>query len=332
MNKTVLLTGSDGFIGSYIADELLNNNYQVIGIDDHSKYKHPSISHHANPNFKGYELDIIDTDDLGNIYHLCEQNIDAIIHCAAKIGGISYFHQYQYDLIRDNAHIDTNIIQCALDNNIKRFIGLSSSMVYENTKDFPSDERDVEHIAPPTSSYGFSKLSMERMIKAAYDQYGLNYTIIRPFNAVGVGENDFLEGKSSHVLPDLIIKCLKIAKNNDANIELLGDGNQTRCFTHAKDIARGIRLALESDKAINETFNIANPTETKIIDLAKKIWDKTQPMWKTFWHKATEPLQYDVQRRVPCIKKAKEILGFEAGISLDDSIDEVIDYIKNKII
>ena len=330
--KKIIVTGSDGFIGSHITEELLNNNYFVIGIDNHSKYKIPCKKHYNNKNFKIINYDLRKSKSR-NIEWILENYSEAtVIHCAASIGGIEYFHKNAGDLIIDNALIDSNIIRNCSKFKL-RLIALSSSMVYENTNIFPTPENCLSKIPPPTSTYGFSKLSMEYMIKGANEQYGLPYTILRPFNAIGIGENDFIEGKTSHVLPDLVVKTLKEfnRKTNDGTIELYGNGQQTRCFTNARDIARAVRMSLESDKAINEDFNISIPVETKICDLSYKIFYKIYPITSNFNIKSTSALKYDVQRRIPDTSKAKKLLGFEAKISLDESIDEVIEYIRGKL-
>jgi UDP-glucose 4-epimerase len=324
--KTILLTGSDGFIGGHIATELLNNGYKVVGIDNHSKYKIPCVEHHNHPNFRFEFWDLTRPLKQHSLFESNYLTIDVIIHTAAKIGGIKYFHDYPFDLIKDNSIIDGNIIDFGKSHSDIKFIGLSSSMVYENSDIFPSPEDIVDKIPPPTSSYGFSKLTMERMIKAAYDQYGLNYIIIRPFNAIGVGENDFLEDKSSHVLPDLIVKCLQ----SKTPLEILGSGNQIRCYTAAKDIAKGIRLALENENAINKDFNLSTSRATTVLQLAEIVWNKIYPD-RNFEYISNTPYKYDIQKRIPDINKAKQILNFETEISLEQSVDGVIDYIKGKL-
>lgn len=324
--KTILLTGSDGFIGSHIAQDLLDNGYKVIGIDNHSKYLQPCLDHYKHSNFRGYELDLISqiSDVVSLITHEIG-HIDTIIHAAARIGGIKMFHDEPCDIILNNAQIDTNILLLARRFKINKFIGLSSSMVYENTTSYPSVESDADIIAPPTSSYGFSKLTMERMIKAAHDQYGLNYNIVRPFNAIAVGENDFLEGKTSHVLPDLIVKCLQSKKS----LEILGNGDQIRHFTHARDIARGIRYVLErADNA--ETYNISSPVSTHIVDLARIVWEKINPD-QQFNYVCLDGFKYDIQKRIPDITKAYQQLGFQTEISLEQGVDEVVKYIKDRL-
>ncbi len=321
--KKILVTGCDGFIASYICEELLNNDYEVFGIDNHSKYKYPYTDHHSRKNFSFILLDILDSLMLKNIMNRFQP--DVVIHTAAIIGGIRMFHERQYDIIAENAKMDAGILNASIEAKVKRFIGLSSSMVYENAIDFPSSERDLSIIPPPSSTYGFSKLALEYMIKGAWEQYNLPYTIIRPFNAIGLRENDFMEGKNSHVLPDLISKVLK----GQDPLHIFGDGNQIRCYTSAKDIARGIRLAVESKYAINEDFNISTSIATSVLVLAEKIWKKINKD-KPFYYVSDEPYKYDVKVRVPNINKAKSLLGFQAEISLEQTIDELIEYMRNK--
>ena len=136
------------------------------------------------------------------------------------------------------------------EHNLKRILVASSSMVFENTEVYPTPEENVKVCAPPLSTYGFQKLAVEYFAKGAYEQYGVPYTIIRPFNCVGVGEEDAIgehEVKSgniklmmSHVLPDIINKILK----GQDPLHILGTGEQVRCYTNGKDIARGVRMCL----------------------------------------------------------------------------------------
>jgi len=329
--KKVLLTGSQGFIGSYICNELLANNYKVFGIDNFSKYGDVTRSHDAHDNFTFYNLNILSD----NFQAVCEDiNPDIIIANAALIGGIAYFHEYAYDIISQNEQILSNTFDGAINNNIDRIIVMSSSMVYENADSYPTKESDLKNIPPPNSTYGFQKLSSEYFAKGAYEQHKIPYTIIRPFNCVGVGEEKSLkdpEIKSgnvkmllSHVVPDLINKIL--AGQNPLHI--LGAGNQIRCYTNGKDIARGVRLAMESDQAINEDFNISSGRAVSVLELAEILWNKLNPGQK-FEYVVDAPYKYDVQKRIPDVSKAFDKLEFKALISLEESLDEVIKYVKN---
>lgn len=330
--KKVIVTGSQGFIGSYIVNELLRTGYDVIGIDNYSKYGRLIRNHDSHSSFRLIEC------DLSKSWPTIEEKIDYVIAGAAMIGGISYFHKFSYDLLSTNERIGCNTFDAAIRmKELKRIVVLSSSMVFENTTKFPSSELDLKTSPPPNSSYGFQKLATEYFAKSAYDQYGLEYTIIRPFNCIGIGEDksisesDVLSGNIkltlSHVVPDLILKVLK----GQNPLHILGNGCQTRNFTNGKDIARGIVLAMESEKAANEDFNISTNENIRIIDLAEMIWNKINGNNKLFRVIHDTPFQYDIQHRFPDNSKAKRLLEFEARYTLEESLDEVIRYIKDNI-
>lgn len=329
----VLITGSQGFIGSYICQELLDNGYEVIGVDNYQKYGALVRAHDSHPNFKLFNLNILD-----NVFqHLVDDECpDFIIAGAAMIGGISYFHKYAYDLLATNERILASTFDAAirnLNNGLKRIIVLSSSMVFENSKLYPTPECEVKTAPPPDSTYGFQKLASEFFAKGAWQQYRLPYTIVRPFNCVGVGEEKAMGADEitsgnvklmlSHVLPDLVNKIMR----GQDPVHILGDGEQIRCYTNGKDIGKAIRLIIENDNATNEDFNISIATPTSVLELAEAIWKKLNPD-KSFNFVSDEPYEHDVQKRIPDISKAKKLLGFEAQITLSESIDEVINYYK----
>ncbi len=328
----VLVTGSQGFIGSYICNELLNNGYEVIGVDNYQKYGELARPHDSHPNFKLYNLNILHPDFQSLVDATAP---DFIIAGAAMIGGISYFHKYAYDLMATNERILASTFDAAIrnmNNGLKRIIVLSSSMVFENTELYPTPESEVNIAPPPSSTYGFQKLASEYFAKGAWEQYKLPYTIVRPFNCVGVGEEKAL-GESevtsgniqlmlSHVLPDLINKI----KNGQDPVHILGSGDQIRCYTNGKDIGKGIRYVIENENAVNEDFNISIATPTSVLELAELVWNKLNP-GKEFRYVSDDPFEYDVQKRVPDVSKAKDMLGFEATIGLSESIDEVIEYL-----
>ncbi len=334
--KKILLTGSQGFIGSYICNELLNNGYKVIGVDNFQKYGKITRAHDNHPNFKLYDIDVL-SDNFLEVVDSEKPNM--IIAGAAMIGGISYFHKFAYDLLATNERILAQTFDAAISAHkkgyLERIIVLSSSMVFEETSIYPTPESAIKNTPPPASTYGFQKLASEYFAKGAWEQYGLPYSIVRPFNCVGVGEDDSITEHEvtsgniklmmSHVLPDLVNKTLK----GQDPLHILGEGNQVRCYTNGKDLARGIRLVIESEKAINEDFNISTSVATSVLDLARIIWTKINPD-KDFRYNIDTPYEYDVQKRIPDVTKSKEILGFESEILLEESIDEVINYLKNK--
>src|SRR5215471_17602615 len=141
----ILVTGSAGFIGGYLVEELLQAGHEVVGLDNFSKY-----------------------------------------------GGISYFHEFAYDLLAENERITAAIFDAAIEahkrGTLKKINVISSSMVYESAAIWPTPEGEQRRCPPPSSTYGFQKLATEYFAQGAWEQYKLPFTIIRPFNCVGVGE------------------------------------------------------------------------------------------------------------------------------------------------
>jgi UDP-glucose 4-epimerase len=191
-------------------------------------------------------------------------------------------------------------------------------------------------VPPPLSSYGFQKLAVEYFARAAWDQYELPYTIVRPFNCVGVGEGralgetEVLSGNvklaMSHVVPDLVQKVLK----GQDPLHILGDGTQVRHYTYGGDLAKGIVTAMEHPAALNEDFNLSTAESTTVLELAELIWRKLKGD-VPFNYVSDEAFEHDVAKRVPATEKARDVLGFEATTSLDEMLDEVIPWIEQAV-
>ncbi|HEX6454121.1 MAG TPA: NAD-dependent epimerase/dehydratase family protein [Trebonia sp.] len=335
--QKVLVSGSAGFIGGYVVEELLKRGYAVVGIDNYSKYGKVVKSYDSNPNYHFVEGDARDTELMTRLLSDC----DHFIAGAALIGGISYFHTYAYDLLAANERIMASSCDAAIaahkNGKLKKMTYMSSSMVFESATEWPSYEGQEREVAPPLSSYGFQKLAVEYFAKAAWDQHQLPYTIVRPFNCVGVGESralgdeEILSGNvklaMSHVVPDLV---QKIVKGQDP-LHILGSGEQIRHYTYGGDLARGIVTAMEHEDATNEDFNLSTAESTSVLRLAEAIWKKIKGQDVPLNVVSDEPFEYDVQRRVPATDKAKRVLGFEATTSLDEMLDEVIPWIEQAI-
>ncbi len=331
--STVVVSGSAGFIGGYLVEELLARGHDVVGIDNFSKYGRVARSYDDHPNYRLVAGDCCDVELMTALISDC----DHFVAGAAMIGGISYFHTYAYDLLATNERIIASSCDAAINafrrGRLQKVTYLSSSMVFESTTTWPSHEGEERRIPPPLSSYGFQKLAVEYFAHAAFDQYGLPYTIVRPFNCVGVGEGralgdvEVLSGNvklaMSHVVPDLV---QKVAKGQDP-LRLLGDGTQVRHYTYGGDLARGIATAIEHPKALNDDFNLSTSESTTVVELAELIWKKLKGDDVPFRWVADEPFEHDVQRRVPSTEKAKSVLGFEATTSLSDMLDEVIPWV-----
>jgi len=323
-------------VGGYLVSELLSHGYHVIGIDNHSKYGTLSREFDSNPMYKFVEGDCKNVSLLKELASECDQ----IIAGAAMIGGITYFHEYAYDLMAENERIAASTFDAAIDSfkegRTKKITVISSSMVFERCDVYPTPEGAIHACPAPSSTYGFQKLATEYFAKGAYEQYGLPYTIVRPFNCIGIGEaraisdREILSGNiklaMSHVLPDLAQKVLK----GQRPLRILGSGGQIRHYTHGRDLARGIRLAMEFNESINEDFNISSSRSTSVLELAEIVWREVngdQP----YTIESDPAYLYDVQKRVPDTEKADRLLGFRAEISLESGVKEVVAWIRQQI-
>ena len=328
-NKRVLCTGSSGFIGGYVTEELLRRGYQVTGIDNHSKYGPVSRTYDTHPGYRFVKGDARDVKLMTELAAGCGHFIAG----AAMIGGISYFHTCPYDLLAANERITAAACDAAIAARVPKVTWISSSMVYESTDRWPSREGDQAVIPPPMSSYGFQKLAVEYFARAAWDQHRLPYTIVRPFNCVGTGEGRALADREimsgnvklamSHVVPDLVQKILK----GQDPLHILGSGDQVRHYTYGGDLARGIVTAMEHPAALNEDFNLSTAQGTTVTELAAAIWRKIRGD-KPLGIVHDEPFQHDVQCRIPSVEKAEKMLGFTAETTLDEMLDAVIPWIR----
>jgi nucleoside-diphosphate-sugar epimerase len=315
----------------------LQAGHEVVGVDNFSKYGPVRRGHDDDPRYRLVEGDAKDAKLLTELALDC----DHVVAGAAMIGGISYFHEFAYDLLAENERICAATFDAAItarrSGRLERITVISSSMVFESAEVFPTPEGAERTSPPPRSTYGFQKLAVEYFAHGAREQYSLPYTIVRPFNCVGIGErralrdHDIMSGNvklaMSHVVPDL---CQKIIKGQDP-LHILGDGGQVRHYTYGGDLATGIRMAIESPRAINEDFNLSTAESTTVRELAETIWRKVHGTSRPLHLVSDPPYEHDVQRRVPDVRKAREVLGFEATTSLEAMLDEVIPWIREEI-
>jgi nucleoside-diphosphate-sugar epimerase len=332
----ILVTGAGGFIGGYLVEELLQAGHEVVGLDNFSKYGEIRQASQQHPR---YRLVQGDAKDVGLLRELL-RDVDQLVAGAARIGGISYFHEFAYDLLAENERITAAAFDAAIaahrQDRLQKINVISSSMVFENAAVWPTPEGEQRRCPPPGSTYGFQKLATEYYAQGAWEQYRLPYTIIRPFNCVGIGERralcekDVLSGNvklaMSHVVPDLIQKVLK----GQDPLRILGDGSQVRHYTYGADLARGMRLCIERPEAVNEDFNLSTEVSTTVLELARLIWEKLRP-GEPFRYLSEPPYPYDVQKRVPDVSKAARLLGFRATTPLGEVLDAVIPWVRQQV-
>lgn len=319
----VLALGGAGFIGSYIVRELLEHGYEVTVVDNFSKYGFINHDFYSHPRFR------LQIKDVRALYPAEFRGYDYVLCLAALIGGIKYFHRIPYQIARDNTEILSHAVDCTLAAAPEAvFVYFSSSMVYERMQR-PVSEEDALNQPVPITNYGMQKLFGEFVVRGAHQEFGLNYLIVRPFNAVGGGElpeitaEGYVEFGMAHVIPDFVYKALI----RQTPFEIFGDGEQVRTFTHAKDVAEAVRIML--DKNIkNDDFNVCGNNTYKIGDLARKIWTKVNPglSFPGFKHLPVPPA--DVRFRVGVSEKAKKILGWEPKYDMDYIIEDTLGFIR----
>jgi nucleoside-diphosphate-sugar epimerase len=313
---TLLITGSEGSLSQWIIDKIANQ-YHIVGVDNCSRYG-------LTDRKRNYEF---------VIGELCDQPcVDAIfqkykpqyvLHCAAQIYGVVGFHKYSADILGSNATSTQCVLSAAAKHSVKKVAYLSSSMVYERATQFPLTESMTDWLPCPHTGYGLSKLFGERLLIEYHQQYDMNYVIWRPFNLITPLEPIENEPGIAHVFTDFI---KKIAIDRCESVEIFGDGNQVRCFTWINDVANIIAHRSWSDDTDKQIYNVGSETPTRIIDLARAIWNRCRPGESFKAHFVTN-YKDDVITRIPDCSKAITI-GWQHSKSLDQLIDICLNQIK----
>jgi nucleoside-diphosphate-sugar epimerase len=334
----ILATGAGGFICSYLIPELLAAGHEVIGVDDLSRYGNVKHSYDRHPRYRFVAADVRDGGTLRELAQDCDQFVAG----AGLVSRMYSLSELAYDLLAENERINAATFDAAidacLDGRLARIIVISSTMVYESATVFPTPEGTERASPAPLSTYGFQKLATEYFARGAWEQYRLPYTIVRPSSPVGRSERRALLDLSSegavphklftnHAVPDLVIKIL----SGEDPLHLSGEGTQMRNYIAARDLARGIRLAMELPEAANDDFNLGTAKGISILELSQRIWRKIHGNDRPFHYTSDTDYRYDVPYRVPDVRKAKAILGFEAKITLDEMLDEVIGWIREEM-
>ncbi|MGA8841152.1 MAG: GDP-mannose 4,6-dehydratase [Candidatus Aquilonibacter sp.] len=312
----VLVTGAAGFIGSHLADHLLERGHAVVGLDDLSAGSLDNLV--AARNRRGFSFV---NGDVRNHIAVDEamRGCDAVVHLAARIG-MQMIVESPLVTLEVNARGTEVVLQAATRAGTPTIIA-STSEVYGHSLNFPSREDDPISIGSPTIgrwSYACAKIYDEFYALALRRERELPVVITRLFNTIGARQT----GRYGMVIPRLIAQAL-----THEPLTVYGDGTQTRCFCAVEDVVEVLRTQLERFGTVDgEIFNIGNPVETPILDLAKRIIERTGSSSTIQFIPFSEvyPAGFEeIMRRVPDISKAQRLLQFEPRVSLDETIDAV---------
>jgi UDP-glucose 4-epimerase len=313
----ILVTGSEGSLMQAVIPKLISQGHTIVGVDNLYRYgKKSAIAD------KDYQLIVQDLTDRVATRNLC-QGFDVVFLAAAKIYGVGGFNYYCGDIIADDTAIQGNIFQSCAKHNVKHVVYISSSMVYETCiqdLSHPVTEDLVDDCTLPKTEYGLSKLFGERMCRAFYKQYGINYTIWRPFNIITPHEKSMAEQGFSHVFADFINNIL-IKKLNP--LPIIGDGGQIRCFTWIDDVAEIISRYSFDHRTANQAFNICNVEPISMKHLAKKIF-RLQNTTEELKFQTIKDYENDVLVRIPSVEKLSKLVGNYQYVKIDQSIQRCI--------
>ncbi|HWX44758.1 MAG TPA: NAD(P)-dependent oxidoreductase [Solirubrobacteraceae bacterium] len=313
----VLVTGGAGMIGGAVVRRLVADPDYEVRVSDQRPA--PQWMREAAEVHTG---DLRLPEEAAAATQGCEQ----VIHLAAIVGGIANFHRLPYTLTEVNNALYNAVIRAALDEEVERFVYVSSSMVFERAELFPTPESYLPDCPVPLSAYGFSKLTGEVYCRAAHDEHGLPFTICRPFNAYGPGEVPDAEPGIAHAVPDLIHKVL----SGQRPLQIFGSGEQTRTLTHVDDIADGIVTAMSSPAGLNEDFNISASRELTVAEIARIVWEACGEDSYAFALEHLPSFTVDVKRRWPSVEKAHRLLGWEARIDVEEGIAATVRWLRER--
>lgn len=315
----VLVTGSEGSLMQAVIPKLIANGHEVSGVDNLVRYgERPG---HAQ-NYTFFKGDLADSAYVEDLIYTVKP--DYVIQAAARIYGIGGFNKYCADILGEDLALHKNVLKSSYNNDVKRVVYISSSMVYETCVqdiNHPVEEDDIETAPAPFTDYGLSKFVGERMSKAYAKQYGLDYTIWRPFNIITPYEKVTSEEIGiSHVFADYI-KNIVFEKMNP--LPIIGNGEQIRCFTWIDEVAQAIADYSFLDNTKNNIYNLGNAEPISMKELANLIHEVAvelsllQPSELKFETKGD--YKNDVLVRIPSVKRA-ENLGWTAKQKVKESI------------
>jgi UDP-glucose 4-epimerase len=317
-----LITGGAGFIGSYLAEELLRRGYHVWVIDNLSTGRIENIDYLKSNDRFNYVIDTINNKPL--MAELVDR-VSIVFHLAAAVG-VRLIVDQPVKTIETNIKGTEIVLELAAKKRKKVLIA-STSEVYGKSNNIPFRE-DGDMLFGPTVksrwSYAASKVIDEFLGLAYFTEKGLPVVIIRFFNTVGPRQT----GRYGMVIPRFIRQAL-----DGEQITVYGDGEQSRCFTYVGDAAEAVSDIIEEDEAYGQVFNLGSTEEIKIKDLAEKIRKMAKSKSEIVYipyEKAYSSGFEDMLRRVPDISKINRIIGYKPKVDLDEILSKTIDYIQKQ--
>ncbi|MBI5151171.1 MAG: NAD-dependent epimerase/dehydratase family protein [Candidatus Pacebacteria bacterium] len=318
-NKTVLVTGAAGFLGSHVCDRLLEQGAHVIGVDSLITGRKENLSSAlSRTTFTFIEADCSTSP---RSYLPATVKPDVIFHLASPASPPIY-QQFPIDTYLVNALGTHQLLQYLLTENRQgRFIFASTSEVYGDPKERPQKESYWGNVNPNgvRSCYDESKRFGEMVCGVHSRDFGLDVRIVRIFNTYGPRMSP-LDGR---VIPNFMMQALK-----NEPLTIYGDGTQTRSFCYVDDLIRGILLLGSTDSAKNETVNIGSPTEKTVNELAEMIQAATHATGEYVY----KPLPSDdPTQRLPDISKAVSLLGWKLEIDFPTGLEKTLEYFKTQV-
>lgn len=312
----VLITGGAGFIGSYLAEELLRHGAEVAVADCLVSGSLDNLT----PIRDRIEFVEADLRDLGTARRAIAGR-DIVLHLASLAFGVTYSHSHHGEMLAYNLMLNTSVLEACRLEGTARVLATSSSCVYPDDAVVPTPEsQEVDGTLPESSNegYGWSKRMLERQAAYYCREYGMSIAVARPFNAYGPRQP--LHPQRCHVLPAIAMRILK----GEAPLQVWGSGNQTRSFVHARDFARGLRLITELAPPA-EPINLGHDRETRLRDLVDLIFDLTG---------RESAVVYDTSKPEGAARKGcnpariQALTGWTPAVSLDQGLPEMLDYIR----
>ncbi|MBO5651264.1 MAG: NAD-dependent epimerase/dehydratase family protein [Selenomonas sp.] len=306
----VLVTGGAGFIGSHLVRQLLAAKHEVTVLDNVSTGTWQHLPQ-GKDTCTCWELDIRDKEAREKIE---QAKFDIIVHLAAQTMVDVSVKDPEFDA-SENVMGTVNILEAARHSGVKRIIFASTAASYGDVTEDKLPIREEETLAP-MSFYGLSKVTVEKYLKLYHDLYGLDYVALRFANVYGERQGDTGEGGV------ISIFAKRIAK--DQGITVFGDGQQTRDFIYAGDIAAGIIAAMTTDKA-NAVYNLSNQTETSLLELIELM---AKASGKTVEPAFAAPREGDINRSMLCHEAAVQNLNWQPKMDLAEGLARTINYFK----